>query len=105
MLLTSAVEQNDGTAAIFHLLGPHFQVVILPHSLAFSPERVLINGDHFLILFQLFHPIGAMGARVLAESLPSWARRFALALAKMKIISRSCIAVFVAFFFIEVAYA
>src|SRR5580704_16607906 len=49
MLCTSAIEQNYGTAAILHLLGPRFQVTILPHSLAFAAERVLINGNHFLV--------------------------------------------------------
>jgi hypothetical protein len=42
---------------------------------------------------------------VFTESLPSWARRLALALVKTKIIDRFRIAVFVAFFFIAVAYA
>src|SRR5580704_4117383 len=56
-------------------------------------------------LFQLFHPIGGVGARVLTESLLSWARRLALALVKTKIINRIRIALFVRFRFIAIAYA
>jgi hypothetical protein len=55
-------------------------------------------------LFQLFHPIGGVGARLLTESLPSWARRLALAPVKTKIINRIRIAVLVKFRFIAVAY-
>jgi len=42
---------------------------------------------------------------VLTESLPSWARRLALAPVKTKIINRFRVVVFVAYRFIAVAYA
>jgi hypothetical protein len=56
-------------------------------------------------LFQLFHPIGGVGARLPSESLPSWARRLALAPVKTKIINRFRIVLLVRFRFTAIAYA
>src|SRR5580704_18878896 len=39
------IKQNYGSAAVLHLLGPHFEVAVLLHALAFAAQRVLIDGD------------------------------------------------------------
>src|SRR5277367_4619506 len=52
-------------------------------------------------LFQLFHPIGGVGARLLAEILLSWARRVPPTDVKARIINRPRIVALAAFFFIS----
>ena len=45
----AAVEQADGLRAVFHVLGPDFEVAVLGHAAAGFAERVLIHVDHLVV--------------------------------------------------------
>src|SRR5712692_3975021 len=45
----AAIEQHDGATAVFHLFSPDFGVTVFADAAALHPERILIDGDDFLV--------------------------------------------------------